>query len=272
MDEKIILITGASSGLGRTCAEYLTKKGYKVYGTSRKTFQKQSSDSFFQMIVMDVDDKASVQKAISHILEEENHIDVVINCAGWGISGAIEDVSIEDTKHLFETNFFGTLRVIKQVLPIMRKQQNGRIINISSIGGVLGLPFQGTYSATKFAVEGMTEALRMEVRSFGIDVVLVEPGDFKTGFTKNRKKHKTTEKTSPYHMSQIATEIVVEHDEQHGCDTIIFAKLIERIIRSNQPRVRYRVGTFSQKFVAALKGVFSDRFVQWILKKYYKIN
>jgi short-subunit dehydrogenase len=270
MEEKVVLVTGASSGLGNKCAVYLSNKGYRVFGTYRNTQISQSADSRIQMIKMDVDDTASVQNAISYVLDQAGRIDVVINAAGWGISGPIEEVTIDATKKLFETNFFGSLRVIQIVLKQMRKQKQGLIINVSSIGGVIGLPFQGTYSATKFALEGMTEALRMEVKSFGIDVVLVEPGDFKTNFTKNRDK-KYLSKESTYRSQQIATESVVEHDESHGCDPIILARLIEKILRKKTPHLRYRVGTFSQKFVAALKGVVPDRFVQWILMKYYKL-
>lgn len=272
MEHKVILVTGASSGLGKACADYLVQKGYRVYGTSRKIQKNTTSNSSnVQMIQMDVNNDTSVIKAISTIIKKEGTIDVVINNAGWGILGSVEESTLDDTKALFETNFFGTLRVIQHILPSMRKQRHGFIVNISSIGGVLGLPYQGLYSATKFAVEGMTEALRLEVASFGIKVVLVEPGDFKTGFTGNRKKN-VSRVSSPYHTCQKNAENVIEHDEQHGSDPIIIGSLIHRIIRSSHPKVRYRVGSFSQKFVASLKGVISDRIVQWILIKYYKVK
>lgn len=274
MANKIVLITGASSGIGQAIAGHLTSKGYTVYGTSRKApfpAEKKTDDSFF-MIQMDVNDTASVSKAIRFIIDKEKRIDVVINNAGWGISGAIEETSIEKTKQLFETNYFGTQRVIQTVLPTMRAQKKGTIINISSIGGVLGLPFQGLYSATKFAVEGMTEALRMELASFNINVVLVEPGDFKTGFTQHRENITTQNKNSAYQQLCNETTSVFEQDEQKGSSPGIVAPLIEKIIRSTNPKLRYRVGSFSQKFAAKIKGVFPDRFVQWILMKYYHIN
>lgn len=270
MNEKVVLVTGASSGLGKKCATYLSEKGYQVYGTYWKTQVSSSNNSNLQMIRMNVDDIKSIAEVIAQIIDRKGRIDVVVNTAGWGISGAIEEVPIDMTKQLFETNVFGTLRVIQTILPQMRKQKRGLIINVSSIGGVLGLPFQGTYSATKFAVEGMTEALRMELNSFGISVVLVEPGDFKTNFTKNRKKQISPEHSVYKHQQQI-TETVFEHDENHGCDPVLFAKLIEKIIRKTHPRLRYRVGNFTQKFIAALKGTAPDRFVQWLLMKYYKL-
>ena len=271
MDKKVVLITGASTGIGNECAKFLSKKGFIVYGTSRKATYKDSvnSDGFF-LIKMDVDDKDSIKKAIDFIYNKEKQIDVLINNAGWGVSGAVEDISIDDAKKLFETNFFGVLNTCKIVLPIMRNQKSGCIINISSIGGVLGLPFQGLYSATKFAVEGLTEALRMEVKSFGINVVLIEPGDFKTSFTMRRKKMSSDENSIYYQQVERAIN-VVEHDEQNGSNPEKIAVLVERIIHKSNPKVRYRVGSFSQKFIASLKGIASDRFIQWVLIKYYKL-
>ncbi len=273
MPKKIVLITGASSGLGQATAKYLASKRYTVYGTSRHAAlppNQKSSDSFI-MIQMDVNDTSSVTKAINYVLNKEKQIDVVINNAGWGISGAIEETTLAKTKKLFETNYFGTQRVIQAVLPSMRSQKSGSIINISSIGGVLGLPFQGLYSATKFAVEGMTEALRMELTPFNIHVVLIEPGDFKTSFTKHRESITNQNKNSPYARLCKKTTTVFEQDEQKGSSPGIIAPLIEKIITSPNPKLRYRVGSFSQKLVAKMKGVFPDRFVQWILMKYYHL-
>ncbi len=273
MSKKIVLITGGSSGLGQATAEYLASKGYRVYGTSRYASlppKKKNSDSFF-MIQMDVDNTSSVTKAINYILNKEKQIDVVINNAGWGISGAIEETTLAKAKKLFETNYFGTQRVIQTVLPTMRSQKKGTIINISSIGGVLGLPFQGLYSATKFAVEGMTEALRMELNQFDIHVVLIEPGDFKTSFTKHREIIANQNKNSPYAHLCKKTSAVYDQDEQKGSSPEIIAHLIEKIITSPRPKLRYRAGSFSQKLAAKMKGVFPDRFIQWILMKYYHL-
>lgn len=275
MDQKVILITGASSGLGKTTASYLARKGHKVIGTSRTAPSIDEIDlsqqpSYPLLVNMDITDPTTIQNTVSFLHHHFNRIDVLINNAGYGISGPIEETSISDAQSLFNTNFFGTLRVIKDVLPLMRKQQSGLIINISSIGGILGLPFQGVYSASKFAVEGMTEALRMEVSSFGINVVLVEPGDFHTGFTDHRKK--ILNSSSSYAKAEKRTTHIFEHDEQNGADPIQLASLIERIIRSTHPKCRYRVGSLSQRFAGSLKGVISDRIVQWILMKYYKLK
>lgn len=272
MEKKVILLTGASSGLGKIAAEYLAKKGHVVIGTSRQAPLPEqifvSSKTEYPLLVqMDVTDETSIKRVISFIKKHFDRIDVIVNNAGWGISGPIEETSLQQAQTLFNTNFFGMLSVTQCVLPLMRSQKQGLIINISSIGGVLGLPYQGLYSASKFAVEGLTESLRLEVKKFGINVSMVEPGDFKTGFTKNRKKTLFT--SSPYADSVNNTTSVFEQDEQNGSDPLKFAQLIDNIINSNNPKLRYRVGSFSQKFIARLKGVIPDRIVQWILMKYY---
>jgi short-subunit dehydrogenase len=170
-NSKVILITGSSSGIGKASAEYLAQQGHIVFGTSRYPGSYPKPDSYT------VD---SIQTAVDQIVEDKGRIDVLINNAGFGIAGAMENTSIGKAKEQFETNFFGTVRLIKSVLPIMRKQDSGLIINISSIGGLIGLPYQSMYSASKFAIEGLTESLYKELRSSNIKIVLVEPGDFKT--------------------------------------------------------------------------------------------
>ena len=275
MKKKVILITGASSGLGKATAIYLSSQGHTVIGTSRNgksisSIKTTDSSSNLILLKMDIRKEESIEKIISFIKKKYDTLDVLINNAGIGISASIEESSITDSKELFDTNFFGNLIVTQHVLPIMRKQGFGLIITLSSIGGVLGLPFQGMYSASKFAVEGAMESLRMEVNKFGINVVIVEPGDFKTSFTKNRKKY--LHKSSPYYDLEKKTTEVFEHDEINGSDPNKVANLIGKIIDSRNPKVRYRVGSFSQKLAASFKGVLSDRLVQWILMKYYKVR
>lgn len=173
-DNRVVLVTGASSGIGKACAEHLFKQGYRVYGTSRNAQSSESnkakdktSDPHFEMIKMDVDDDLSVQKGIELIVQCEGRLDAVVNCAGVAIAGAVEDTTIEEAKSQLETNFYGTLRVCRAVLPSLRKQRHGYIVNISSVAGLIGIPFQAFYSANKFALEGMTEALRMESNLLG---------------------------------------------------------------------------------------------------------
>lgn len=269
--DKVVLITGASSGIGSACAKYLAKKGYKVYGTSRHGSIPPKKTDGFDLIKMDVNDSKSVKIAIDYIIKENNSINILVNNAGWGFSGAIEDTSVEKAKELFETNFFGAHRVIKQTLPYMRKQKNGKIINISSIGGVIGLPYQGFYCSTKFAIEGYSESLRLEVMPFGINVIIIEPGDTKTSFTFQREKISSISNKSVYKKYANRTIKIVEKDEQSGgvLPEIVAFKLY-KIINKKKPKIRYKTGSFSQRLICNLKGFFPDKLIQWILKKYYK--
>lgn len=269
MNNKVILITGTSSGIGKACADYLSSKKYIVYGTSRKPSNQKNNT--FEMISMDVNNDESVKKAVSIVLEKYGRIDVVINNAGYGISGSIEETPIKKAYEQFNTNFFGVFRVCKEILPVMRKQKSGLIINISSIGGLLGLPFQGFYCAAKFALEGLSESLRMEIESFGIKVVLIEPGDIKTQFTFRRETLNYLNKKSNYDKNVKDTICIVERDEQSGPSPIKVAYLIEKIINKKSPKVRYIVGSFYQKFIVFLSRILPKKLIQWILMKYYKL-
>ncbi|MBI3736352.1 SDR family oxidoreductase, partial [Candidatus Sumerlaeota bacterium] len=190
-----ILITGASSGIGRMCAEHLAARGWRVFGASRSGRDAQG----IRTVQMDIDSDESVARGVESILGDTGRIDAAVNCAGSGLAGALEDTAIEEAKALFETNFFGALRVCRAVLPAMRAQRAGRIVNVGSIGGVISIPYEGIYSATKAALAAMTESLRMEMKPFGIHASVIEPGDFKTGFTAARKKAaRAAEQDSPH--------------------------------------------------------------------------
>lgn len=264
---KTVLITGASSGIGKCTADYLAAKGYRVYGTSRRPESCPGIKNGV-MINMDVRDTVSVKEAVSHIVEKEGRIDVLFNNAGYGIGGAVEDTPTEMAKALFDTNFFGIYRVLQEVLPVMRRQSGGLIINMSSIGGIIGLPFQGIYSASKFAVEGLTEALYKELSMSAVKVVLIEPGDFKTEFGANRQNIKT--KHNADHFQR--TMDVIEHDEQNGRPPLKIAYLIERIINTPNPRLRYAVGAADQKLSLFLKKILPDRWFDQIIMSYYKLK
>ena len=175
---QVILITGASSGFGKVTAQTLAGKGYVVYGTSRRIAN--GNIGQIRMLIADVTDENSVRSAVNRIMDEQGHIDVLINNAGMGIGGALEMATDEEISSQMDTNFMGMVRMCRAVLPIMRKQRQGKIINISSIAGRIAVPYQGFYSASKFAIEGYSEALSMEVYPFGIKVCVVEPGDFNT--------------------------------------------------------------------------------------------
>lgn len=265
-ESKIILITGASSGIGKATAEFLTKQGHTVFGTSRYpgSYPKPNDYTILQMDVTEVD---SVHNTVNQIIKNEGKIDVLINNAGFGIAGAIEHTSIDKAKEQFDTNFFGTVRLIKSVLPIMHKQDSGLIINISSIGGLMGLPYQGMYSASKFAIEGLTESLYKELRSSSINVVLVEPGDFKTSFTEKREISKSAIKSDTFQN----TLNIIENDENSGQDPIMIGELLNKIIDKSNPRLRYTAGAFDQKLAAFLKRILPNRLFDWIIMKHYKV-
>jgi short-subunit dehydrogenase len=264
---KTVLITGASSGIGKCTAQYLATKGHQVYGTSRHPESCPGPENVF-MIKMDVQDTASVTQAIAHIVRKQGHIDVLINNAGFGIGGAIEDTSTQMAKALFDTNFFGIFRVLQQVLPVMRQQSQGLIINMSSIGGIIGLPFQGIYSASKFAVEGLSEALYKELSTSAINVVLIEPGDFKTEFCTNRQHITPKNNAENFHRAMH----VIERDEQNGQPPLKIAYLIERIINTPRPRLRYTVGAADQRLSVFLKKIVPGRWFDRIIMSHYKLG
>ncbi|MCK5536339.1 MAG: SDR family oxidoreductase [Bacteroidales bacterium] len=263
---KNILITGTSSGFGQVIANHLSKVGFNVIGTSRKTSKIISE---YEMIELDVTKDESVNEALKTFIEKMGTIDILINNAGYGIAGAIEDTSIMEAKEQFETNFFGVVRMTKAVLPLMRKQNSGLILNISSIGGLIGLPFQGFYSASKFALEGYVEALRMEIKQFNIQVVNINPGDYKTTFTANRNL--IINQNNVYKASFDKTLKIYENDEQNGSNPIEIAFFVEKLIKKRKSyRVRYIIGKPLQVLGVYLKKYLNSRIFEKILILIYK--
>lgn len=180
---RVALVTGASAGIGQACADLLSRAGWAVTGASRRG----TSSGGWPGLVMDVDDDTSVRDGVRQVMLTHGRIEAVVAAAGWGVAGPVEHTTIDEAKAQFETNFWGCVRLVQAVLPAMRAQRGGRIVLISSIGGVLGIPFQAFYSASKFALEGLGESLAYEVAPFGIDVTLVQPGNVRTDFTANRR-------------------------------------------------------------------------------------
>lgn len=268
---KVVLITGASSGIGKASAEHLHNQGFRVYGTTRRD-PGELPVSGHIMIRLDVDDDDSVEQGISLIMAMEGRLDVVVNNAGIGISGAVEDTSLDEAKAQFETNFFGVLRVCRQILPIMRKQRSGRIINISSVAGLVGVPFNGLYCATKFALEGLSETLRMEVKPYGIHVSLVEPGDINTAMSEHSPKTRESASNPAYRANHTAALNIMARDEQEGPPPAVVARLIERIICEPSPRLRYSVGPLIEKVFVAIKALLPARLLEWGLMQYYRVR
>lgn len=271
-NSKVVLVTGASSGIGQAIAQTLMEKGYKVYGTSRNAkdeaaIKAKNGTGFLKMISLDVCSEESIKAAIDYILSREITIDILINNAGNGIAGSVEDTTTDEAYYQFNTNFFGVHRMCRAVLPKMREQKNGLIINISSVAGLISVPYQSMYSASKYAIEALTEALRIEVKPFGIKVSMVEPGDTKTGFTAKRLYTKASS-DSAYSEKFIKAIKTMEHDEQNGPSPKVLVDAVIRIINSNNPPVRI-VGGFSYKALYMLKRLLPARLVEFVVSKIY---
>jgi NAD(P)-dependent dehydrogenase (short-subunit alcohol dehydrogenase family) len=215
---------------------------------------------------MDVTDEKQVRQAVESVTQQAGPIDVLINCAGAGIAGAVEDTPVSEARQLLEVNFFGTVRVCLAVLPAMRQRRRGLIVNISSLGGLVGLPFQSYYCASKFALEGWSEALRMEVAPFGVGVVLIEPGDFRTGFTDARRRTALAEQ-SPYQDRCELALRTMEESERNGPDPAQVARLVERIMQEPTPRLRHTVGRAVQRIGVAARHLLPARWFEWGLQK-----
>lgn len=268
--KKVILITGISSGFGKQTAKMLAEKGHIVYGTVRKNTE---SDNQVHHLKMDLTNSDSIKKAVSAVMANEGRIDVLINNAGMHTGGPIETSLIENIKLQMDTNFMGMVELTREVLPIMRKQGGGTIINFSSIGGLMGLPFQAFYSAVKFAIEGFSEALRMEIKQFNIKVVLINPGDFHTSNTANRRNFLApTGNDDPYQQQYEKSLAAIEKDEANGWNPEVLARKIVKIVECKNPCQRYIISSFEQKLAVVLKYILPGMLFRIILEDHYKIK
>ena len=266
--KKVILITGGSSGIGKAIGEFLLEKGYIVYGTSRNASA--IANSKIQLIDLDVRDSNSIKACVAKILELEGRIDVLINNAGVGITGPLEEIPLEEIKNNFETNVFGPIETMKAVLPQMRIQKRGLIINITSIAGYMGLPFRSIYSSSKGALELITESLRMETKAFGVHITNVAPGDFATDIA-SRRFHAPVIKGSAYEkVYQTQLDMMNEH-VSGGSNPIEMAVAIHQIIETKHPKGHYKVGAFMQKFSIVLKRILPDKMYEKMLMNHYKL-
>lgn len=265
---KVVLITGGSSGIGKSIGEYLCSKNFTVYGTSRNP--KSIENHSFPLIALNVNDVKSINSAVKEVITKEKRLDILINNAGMGITGPIEDTPTDEMRRVFDTNFFGAIDVMKAVLPQMRKQQSGIIFNITSIAGYMGLPFRGIYSATKGALELVTEATSMEVKQFGIKVINVAPGDFATSIASGRFHTPVFENSAYKELYQKNLDLMDNHVSGGG-DPIEMAKGIHSIINANNPKIHYKIGSFMQKFSIVLKRVLPDRLYEKLLMNHYEL-
>lgn len=265
---KVVLITGGSSGIGKSIGEYLHKKGFTVYGTSRNP--EKVGDSIFPLIALDVRDSSTIYKAVGEILAKSGRIDVLINNAGVGITGPIEEIPTQEIKNNFETNLFGPIEMMKAVLPQMRTQKSGLIINVTSIAGYMGLPYRGIYSASKGALELITEALRMETKSFGIEITNIAPGDFATNIAAGRY-HAPVIKGSAYEIPYGNTLNEMNSHVDGGSNPNLMAEVVYKIIQTPKPKIHYKVGAFMQKFSIVLKRILPDKAYEKMLMNHYKL-
>ena len=266
---KVVFITGGSSGIGKSVGEYLLERGFTVYGTSRNPERVQGSK--FPLVKLDVRDVESIWSAVKEVELAAGSIDVLINNAGVGITGPIEEIPAAEIVNNFQTNVFGPIEVIKAVLPMMRQQNQGLIINVTSIAGYMGLPFRGIYSSSKSALEIITESLRMELKPFNIEVTNVAPGDFATNIAAGRY-HAPVQEQSPYkEVYQMSLEMANAHVDGGG-DPIQMAAAIHKIILTPKPKVRYQVGEFMQRFSLFLKKVLPGKMYEKLLMNHYKIK
>ena len=264
---KVVLVTGASSGIGCEIATYLSEKGYKVYGGSRTTL---SSTNFTSML-LDVTDDSSVEHVVKEIIAKEDAIDVLVNNAGVGSAGAVERTPMDDIRKSFEVNFFGVTRMCQAVLPSMRKHEFGRIINMSTAGSMIGLPFRGFYSASKGAMDLMTEALRLEVDRFGIQACTIHPGEVKTNIAAHRIIS-VSENDDTYGKTIKKAFDSLDASVDHGKDPKIFGPMIEKIICSKKVKRNYYVGSFNELLGIKLKKYLPYNLYEKILRAYFKAD
>ena len=265
--KKAILVTGVSSGFGRETARLLAEKGHSVYGTVRIDCDAPAGVS---LLKMDLTDHGSVDRAVKTIIEKEGRVDILINNSGMHTGGPVETTPEENISLQMDTNFTGMVHLTRAILPEMRRNGGGMIINISSIGGLMGLPFQAFYSASKFAIEGFSEALRIEVKSYNIRVVVINPGDFHTSNSANRRKYLAP---AGVYQDQFERSLeVTEKDEANGWRPEILARKVSGIVESRNPRQRYVVASFEQKLAVVLKRILPGKWFMRILAGHYKID
>lgn len=267
---KVILITGTTSGFGKMIAERLVPKGHRVYGTFLPGFDGDPDAFTFPLLELDVTCDESVERCVAELVEREGRIDVLINNAGVSIAGALEDTALDEARWQMEVNFFGPLRMIRAVMPHMRKAGSGRILTTGSMAGHAGLPYQSIYCAAKHALEGINEAFRLELSGSGIDAAIICPGDFNTGFTAARVY--TRDAHSATHTRQMGITMgIAEEDERNSPDPGMVADLIVRLVDAPRLNVRYFVGSVSQRASMFLKRLMPTGLFERMVRANYRL-
>ena len=266
---KVVLITGASSGIGLETAVYLANKKFIVYGCARRLEKMKPIKKAGGFILkLDINNEKDINHVVSYVIKKEEKIDVLWNNAGFGLWGAVEDISIKRAKYQFDVNLFGLALITKKVLPFMRKEKNGLIINTSSVGGKTYTPLGAWYHSTKHAIEGWSDCLAYELKKFGINVCLIQPGIIKSEFgnVMLENLHKNS-KNSAYKKLNSAMSNAIKKNIKNpiGSHPIIVAKCVEKIINSNKPKKRYLVG-YGARSMLFIRKWFGDNFYEFILK------
>jgi len=274
--EKVAVVTGTSSGIGFETALALAREGYHTYATMRDTTKSdkikelgQKENLKISVLELDVDDEDSIKAAIKKILDEKQSIDVLVNNAGWGLWGCVEDVSVDEFKAQFDTNFFSVIRLIQEVGPTMRKQSSGKIVNISSVAGRIGFPASPAYISSKFALEGLSESLRLEMSPFGVDVIIIEPGVIKTNFLNPVKLAKKSESDTAYRDITARVVSGVKMMAEMGTPAKEVADTIVKAINDDKPLPRYIVGNDASMFLEAKKSKTDIEFENYLKKELY---
>ncbi|MDB5253424.1 MAG: oxidoreductase, partial [Flaviaesturariibacter sp.] len=264
---KVILVTGASGGLGESMARTLAAKGHAVFGTSRNPAQ----GAGFKLLAMDVTSDSSVADAIDQVVHETGRLDVLINNAGLGIASPVESVSIADVQRVLDTNVTGVIRTVQAALPIMRRQGTGTIINISSIGSEMGLPYRGVYSASKAAVDRLTEALRTELAPFGIQACIVQPGGVRTDINRNRLRVELPAE-SVYRQSFEKTYALIDESVSTGLDPDRFGELVAQLVTTRTLKRCYRLGKPMETLSVMLKALLPSGMFDKMIRNHYGLG
>jgi len=267
-NQRVVLITGASSGVGQATARLLAQQGYTVFGTSRTPTSAEPLGNL-TMVALDVRSDASVAACVNAVSSQAGRLDALVNNAGYELAGALEEHSIEEAKAQFETNFFGVARMTKAVLPLMRRQKRGQIINISSLSGLAPIPFMGMYSASKFAVEGYTEALRLELKPLNIHVSQIEVGFLKSPMMDKRQV--TAERIGDYELWRQRAFKAIRDSEEKGLRPELVAETVSKILGRTAPRLRYLVGG-QANVVSRLRRFFPERAFEMGARSTFKLD
>ena len=274
--DKVALVTGSSSGIGFETSLALARNGYHTFATMRNLGKDEKikqiiekEDLSIEILELDVDSEESVNRAIKTVSEKKGRIDVLVNNAGYGMWGTVEDVSIDEFKEQFETNFFSIIRLIQKVAPIMRKQNSGNIVNISSVAGRIGFPVSPAYISSKFALEGLSESLRFELMPFGINVIIIEPGVIKTNFFDSMKMSEKSQQDSTY--KEITDKVIsgVKMTAEMGTHPKEVADVVIKTLGEEKPLPRYVIGNDAMMFLEAKKMKTDIEFENYLKKELY---